>query len=253
MVNEKIYIYGIHTCLSQIENNPENINKIYIKNSSLNKNLRNILDIAKQRDIIVSQCEKTSMDALILSNKHQGVVMEISKRSKGHKFSLDYYIQTQSSPLILIIDSIQDPRNLGSCIRTANAAGVTLIIKRKSNSCSITPLVSKTSSGGMQNLDIYETNEITKIVQKLRANNILVIGTDDSSDKDIFSVTPSHNGAAIVVGSEGEGIRKSLQNECDLVCKIPLYGTVDCLNVSVAAGIALYHLRGKLEKSRIVK
>ena len=178
MVNEKIYIYGIHTCLSQIKNNPENINKIYIKNSSLNKNLQNILDIAKQRDIIVSQCEKTSMDALILSNKHQGVVMEISKRSKGHKFSLDYYIQTQSSPLILIIDSIQDPRNLGSCIRTANAAGVTLIIKRKSNSCSITPLVSKTSSGGMQNLDIYETNEITKIVQKLRANNILVIGTE---------------------------------------------------------------------------
>ena len=108
---------------------------------NLNKNLQNILDIAKQRDIIVSQCEKTSMDALILSNKHQGVVMEISKRSKGHKFSLDYYIQTQSSPLILIIDSIQDPRNLGSCIRTANAAGVTLIIKRKSNSCSITPLV----------------------------------------------------------------------------------------------------------------
>ena len=67
MVSEKIYIYGIHTCLSQIENNPENINKIYIKNSSLNKNLQNILDIAKQRDIIVSQCEKTSMDALILS------------------------------------------------------------------------------------------------------------------------------------------------------------------------------------------
>ena len=143
MVNEKIYIYGIHTCLSQIKNNPENINQIYIKKSSLNKNLQNILDIAKQRDIIVSQCEKTSMDALILSNKHQGVVMEISKRSKGHKFSLDYYIQTQPSPLILIIDSIQDPRNLGSCIRTANAAGVTLIIKRKSNSCSITPLVSK--------------------------------------------------------------------------------------------------------------
>ena len=145
MSNEKIYIYGIHTCLSQIKNNPENIIKIFLKKSSLNKNLQNIFNIAKEKEIIISQYEKTSMDALILSNKHQGVVMEISQKSKGHKFSLDYYIQTQSSPLILIIDSIQDPRNLGSCIRTANAAGVTLIIKRKSNSCPITPLVSKTS------------------------------------------------------------------------------------------------------------
>ena len=88
MVNEKIYIYGIHTCLSQIENNPENINKIYIKNSSLNKNLQNILDIAKQRDIIVSQCEKTSMDALILSNKHQGVVWKYQRDPKDINFLL---------------------------------------------------------------------------------------------------------------------------------------------------------------------
>ena len=82
MSNEKIYIYGIHTCLSQIKNNPENIIKIFLKKSSLNKNLQNIFNVAKEKEIIVSQYEKTSMDALILSNKHQGVVMEISKNQR---------------------------------------------------------------------------------------------------------------------------------------------------------------------------
>ena len=92
-----------------------------------------------------------------------------------------------------------------------------------------------------------------KIPSISEANNISIIGTDDSSKKDIFSVSPSNSGVAIIVGSEGEGIRKSLRNECDLICKIPLYGSVDCLNVAVATGIALFHLRGKLEKDRIVK
>ena len=253
MATDKNYIYGIHTCLSQIEDNPKDIKKIYIKKSQLNKNLEKISTLAVKNKINISQINKVSMDTLILSNKHQGVIMEISKISKGRKFSLDYYIQTQSSPLILIIDSIQDPRNLGSCIRTANAAGVSLIIKRKSNSCPITPLVAKASSGGMQNLEIFETNEIIKVIKKLKLHNISIIGTDDSSKMNIFSVSPSNSGVAIIVGSEGEGMRKSLKNVCDLVCKIPLYGSVDCLNVAVAAGIALFHLRGKLEKECIVK
>ncbi len=253
MTSDTNFIYGIHTCLSQIRANPRDIKKIYIKKPPLNKNLQNISKLALKNNLQILQHNNTSLDSLILSNKHQGIIMEITKLSKGRRFSLDYYIQTKSTPLILIIDSIQDPRNLGSCIRTANAAGVSLIIKRKSNSCSITPLVAKASSGGMQNLDIYETNEIVQIIKKLKANNISIIGTDDSSKKDIFSVSPSNSGVAIIVGSEGEGIRKSLRNECDLICKIPLYGSVDCLNVAVATGIALFHLRGKLEKDRIVK
>ena len=248
MVNEKIYIYGIHTCLSQIENNPENINKIYIKNSSLNKNLQNILDIAKQRDIIVSQCEKTSMDALILSNKHQGVVMEISKRSKGHKFSLDYYIQTQSSPLILIIDSIQDPRNLGACLRSANAAGVSHVVINKDGSAPINSLVHRTSAGAINSLPIFHVTNLSRTIKEIQKYGIWVIGLDGNTKTSLYNLS-LNDSIAIVAGSEGKGIRKLIKKTCDQIVSIPMSGNIESLNVSVATAIALFESKRQREST----
>ena len=253
MGNDYLYIYGIRTCLSQIQNNHSDIIKIFTKRNSSNKNLKLICDLAIKYKIMLEYEDNETMSSLSLSNKHQGIVMKINQTSFNNDFTLDYYLQSKKTPLILILDSIQDPRNLGSCIRTANAAGVSLIVKRKANSSSITSLVAKTSSGGLNGLHVLETNEIVKIIRKLRENNILVIGTDDSSKSNIFDISAVNQGVAIIVGSEGEGIRISLLGACDLVCQIPIYGTVECLNVSVATGIALFHLRRKLEKGSIVK
>ena len=111
----------------------------------------------------------------------------------------------------------------------------------------------KTASGGLQGLSILEANNISDIIKKLKKNNIQIIGTADSATSTIYEANIDNNGVAVILGSEDKGVSKSLLNLCDIVCKIPIYGSVSCLNVSVATGVVLYHLRRKLEKTYILK
>ena len=157
------YIYGIHTCNAQLKLDPNSINTVFVKKTSTNKQLKNILTSSETLGISIQDLSKDQLTTMCLSSKHQGIVMELSgKTSSG--FNLDLYLQTENDPFIVIFDSLQDPRNLGSCIRTANAAGASLIIKKKSNSCEISPLVHKTASGGLQGISLLETNNLLSII-----------------------------------------------------------------------------------------
>ena len=253
MSNELKLVYGLHTCAAQIKTNPKNIKKIFIKKPPYNKNLSNIIQIAKNSNLKIDEVSKDELTRIAVSNKHQGIIFELYKTKQLEKFNIDLYIQSEKNPFIIIFDSIQDPGNLGACIRTANAAGVSLVIKKKSSSCNITPVVHKAASGGLQGLAVFETNNILDIIKKLKKNNIQIIGTTDSAVNTIYEISVNDTGVAVILGSEDQGISKSLLNLCDIVCKIPIYGSVSCLNVSVATGVVLYHLRRKLEKTYILK
>jgi 23S rRNA (guanosine2251-2'-O)-methyltransferase len=195
------------------------------------------------------ELERDRLTSLCLSSKHQGIVIELSsKLSSG--FNLDLYLQTEKNPFIVIFDSLQDPRNLGSCIRTSNAAGASLIIKKKSNSCEISPLVHKTASGGLQGLSLLETNNLLSVIKKLKSNNIRIIGTSDAGSKSIYDLQQIMSGVAVIIGAEGEGVSRSLLESCDDVCSIPIYGSVECLNVAVATGITLYQIKKLIKKTK---
>jgi len=195
------------------------------------------------------ELERDRLTSLCLSSKHQGIVIELSsKLSSG--FDLDLYLQTEKNPFIVIFDSLQDPRNLGSCIRTSNAAGASLIIKKKSNSCEISPLVHKTASGGLQGLSLLETNNVLSVIKKLKNNNIRIIGTSDSGSSSIYNLQQITSGVAVIIGAEGEGVSRSLLESCDDVCSIPIYGSVECLNVAVATGITLYQIKKLIKKTK---
>ena len=241
------FIYGIHTSNAQLKLNPADIKKVFIKKNSQNKQLKRIISISNQHNIVIEEVEKDFLTTLSFSNKHQGVVCELNNLSLSN-FNLDTYLQIQKSPFIVIFDSIQDPRNLGSCIRTANAAGVSLIIKKKTNSCEISPLVHKAASGGLQGLSLLETNNLSSIIKKLKNNNITIIGTDHTASKSIYEMNKMSSGIAVIIGSEGNGISKSLLSICDEIYKVPIHGSVDCLNVSVATGIVLYQTHLSLKK-----
>ena len=248
MTDDQKYIYGIHTCNAQLRLDPQSIEILYLKNTSHNKQILKIIDNCKLVGINIVQLDKDQLTLMCLSSKHQGIVMKLSSNNYSG-FDLDLYLQKESSPFIVIFDSLQDPRNLGSCIRSANAAGVELVIKRKSNSCEISPLVHKTASGGLQGLSLFETNNILSIIKKLKNNNIMIIGTADTGSKSIYNLEDINGaGIAVIIGAEGEGISKSLLDACDTVCSIPIYGTVECLNVAVATGITLYHIKKLLKK-----
>ena len=195
--------------------------KIYLKKPPYNKQLQNIIITCEDKGIQTINLDKDNLTTMCLSSKHQGIVMELVDNNLS-AFNLDLYLQTEQNPFIAIFDSIQDPRNLGSCIRSANAAGVNLLIKKKSNSCDISPLVHKTASGGLQGLSLFETNNISSIIKKLKNNNIRIIGTADSSSKSIYDLEVPTAGVAVIIGAEGEGVSKSLLESCDDVCAIPI-------------------------------
>ena len=246
-MNKNSYIYGLRTCIAEIESSNKAIEEIFISRKSKNKLLKKIKDFALYKKIKVSFIDKDKLTIMCQASNHQGVVMRLSHPSFNGPFDIEKFLQISKKPIILIIDNIQDPHNFGACIRTANAAGVSLIIKRKTNSVGLTPAVHKVASGGCQNIIIHETNNIIQLMKILKKSNIPIIGTADSSEENIYSNCTYPNGFALVVGSEDEGIRKSVIDYCDLVVRIPIYGSVDCLNLSVATGVALYQLREHLK------
>ena len=242
------YIYGIHTCNAQLKLDPNSINKVFLKKPPYNNHLQTIFDKCESLGLDMMELERDRLTSLCLSSKHQGIVIELSsKLSSG--FNLDLYLQTEKNPFIVIFDSLQDPRNLGSCIRTSNAAGASLIIKKKSNSCEISPLVHKTASGGLQGLSLLETNNVLSVIKKLKNNNIRIIGTSDAGSKSIYDLQQIMSGVAVIIGAEGEGVSRSLLESCDDVCSIPIYGSVECLNVAVATGITLYQIKKLIKKN----
>ena len=237
------FIYGIHSSIALLKSRPNIIKKLLIKKNFRNEQLKKVFKKAKENNITIIELNKDSLTSVCLSSKHQGVACEINPNMRIN-FNLDIYLQITKDPFIVIFDSIQDPRNLGSCIRSANAFGVSLIIKKKSKSCSITPAVHKASSGGLQGLSLFETNNLLNVVKMLKKHNIVIIGTDHKATEPFYNIKNNNLscGAAVIIGSEGDGISKSLLRCCEKIYKIPIFGTVECLNVSVATGIVLYEL-----------
>ena len=251
MSNEqsKNFIYGIHTVNALLKSNPRSIRKIFFKKDTNNSNLLKLIKLAQKEEIEIIESNKNFLTTSSMTNKHQGIVCQIDNKNKI-AFNLDTYLQTMSKPFIVIFDSIQDPGNLGSCIRTANAAGVSLIIKKKSNSSYLSPIAQKTSSGGLEGLLFHETNNLGVLIKRLKKFNIKIIGTDHNSANQIYNLKLGNSGAAVILGSEEKGISKSLLRPCDEVYSIPIYGSVECLNVSVASGIVLYEIAKHTKKNK---
>lgn len=171
------YIYGIHAISKIINSDKNRIKKIYFKKNTTSKNLHLLQQKAIEYSLFI---EETTIDQLTLlsqTSKHQGVVCELEDINLS-VFDLQNFINLHTKPFILILDQIKDPGNLGACIRTANAVGCDLIIKRKSNSAPISPAVHKASCGGTSGIYIYESNDLNGIVKKLKNNNIKIFGTD---------------------------------------------------------------------------
>jgi 23S rRNA (guanosine2251-2'-O)-methyltransferase len=236
------YIYGIHAISKIINSDKNRIKKIYFKKNTTSKNLYLLRQKALEYSLFI---EETTIDQLTLlsqTSKHQGVVCELEDISLS-VFDLQNFINLHTKPFILILDQIKDPGNLGACIRTANAVGCDLIIKRKSNSAPISPAVHKASCGGTSGIYIYESNDLNGIVKKLKNNNIKIFGTDHkarSNFRDINKI--KYDGICVIMGAEDVGISRSLKNTCDDLFSIPIEGSVECLNISVACGIMLYEV-----------
>ena len=199
--------------------------------------------------ILYSISDKSNLDKISKGEVHQGVISEVMTPPISNEESFFHSItKFDQKPMILILDSVQDPRNLGACLRSANAAGVSHVIINKDGSAPINSLVHRTSAGAINNLQIFHVTNLSRTIKEIQKIGIWVVGLDGNTQSSIYSV--NLDGAiAIVVGSEGKGIRPLIKKTCDQVVSIPMSGNIESLNVSVATAITLFEIKRQRESS----
>lgn len=240
-------VYGRIPVLEALRSDIE-IEKIFVLFGTHGQNISEIHKLAKQKRIKVVQLDRKKFNEVCDIEKSQGVVAVITP-IKFREVSDIFKIaeEKKEKNFILILDEIQDPQNLGALIRTADCAGVHGIIIPKHNAASVTSSVIKASAGAAENFPIAKVGNISQTIEELKQKGIWIVGTDSDADK-LYNEINYDFSVALVIGSEGKGIRRLVKEKCDFLVKIPLFGRVDSLNASVAAGIVLYEIKNQRMK-----
>lgn len=248
-MSKSINIFGFHSVESLLKTNPESIIRVLILNNRKDKRINNLVNILSSQKIALSMTDRNDLDRIAKGEIHQGVISEVILPPLMNEESLLNSISGNATkPLILILDSIQDPRNLGACLRSANAAGVDHVVINKDGSAPINAVVHKTSAGAINTLRIYQVTNLSRTIKDLQKRGLWVIGLDGNSQSTIYDVNLT-DATAIVMGSEGKGIRQLIKKTCDQIVTIPMSGNIESLNVSVATGIALFESKRQREST----
>jgi len=216
------------------------IDKIFVAKGEREGSIIRLIAMAKDAGIPVVEAEKTKLDNITRSSSHQGVVAFTTEFSYCEIDDIFAYAEEKGEkPFIIVIDGINDPRNLGAIIRTANAAGVHGIIIPKRGACGLTSTVFKTAAGACEYMKIARVVNISEAVNALKDRNVWVYGLDGAAENDIYK-TDLTGSVALVLGDEGDGISRLVRERCDGLVKIPMAGEITSLNISVAGGVAMY-------------
>lgn len=233
-------VFGIHAVKSILQKNPERIVKLYVLKERHDKQMQNILLLVEKNNLAVELLSRKDLDQLVADANHQGVVAVCQSAKKYLEHDLEKILQKLHEPaFLLILDHVQDPHNLGACLRTADAAGVHAVIAPKDRSVSITPTVTKVACGAAETVPFIQVTNLARTLRLLKKNNIWVYGTSDHAQKNIYQIDLTGS-IALVLGAEGKGLRRLTLELCDDVLNIPMAGFVSSLNVSVAAGVCLF-------------
>ena len=239
-MSKSIHIYGFHSIKAQLNSNPECILNVFVQTGRSDSWMIDMISFLNTQKINFSKIDKNKLDRLTNGELHQGIVAEvILPPLPGHEALISFVTKFSSSPLILILDSIQDPRNLGACLRSANAAGVDCIVVNKDGSAPINSVVHKTSAGAINQLKIFQVTNLVRTIKSLQAQELWVIGLVGDVTTSIYDIN-FIDPTVIVMGAEGKGLRQLVKKTCDQLARIPMIGNVESLNVSVATGIALF-------------
>jgi len=239
----KFIISGYHAVESILANHPELIVNLFISRSEDKRGAR-IRSLAKTSQINSDLIDSNKIDRLLGHSKHQGFAAEITKPGFLSEKDVSPRLKKLTTSRVLILDSIQDPRNLGACLRSALAFEFDAVIINKDGSSPINEHVFKTSVGAILNLDIFYVTNLSRSINSLKDIGYWVLGLDGNAEGSIFSEKFSSK-TAVVLGSEGSGIRKLVKENCDHLIKIPISNKVESLNISVAAGIIMYELKNQ--------
>ncbi len=233
-------VYGVHAVRKLLQLNPERARRLRVS-SKRNKRLDQLVVLARKQGIGVETVDRAELDRLAGSDRHQGCVLELSEAATP-SLSLQQALQDIGpESLFLVLDGVTDPHNLGACLRSADAAGVKAVIVPKDRAVGLTPVVRKVAAGAAESVPLIEVTNLSRALQQLQQAGVWVVGTTGEAETSLYD--QNFSGAlALVMGAEGEGMRRLTAEHCDYLVKLPMLGQVESLNVSVATGICLYEL-----------
>lgn len=231
-------VYGLHTVTESLRANTGN--KLYLQDDLRGKNVDKVKALATEKKVSISWTPKKTLSDMTNGGVHQGFVLKVSEFAYADLSEIMTKAENEENPLILILDGLTDPHNLGSILRTADATNVTGIIIPKHRSVGVTPVVSKTSTGAVEHVPIARVTNLSQTLDTLKDKEFWIFGTD-------MNGTPSHKWntkgkLALVIGNEGKGISHNIKKQVDEMITIPMNGHVQSLNASVAAAILMYEV-----------
>ena len=231
-------IFGFHAVTSCLRQNSDSIKEIFIDGARRDQRARELIKLAEFKGIHLISCDNQRLDKITGNKRHQGVTAIIDTTMRY--LSVEDILGTLTEPArFLVLDGIQDPHNLGACLRVADAFGVHAVIAPKDRAVGLTATVHKVASGAADTVPYIPVTNLARTLRALKQQGIWVIGTDNNADFDLYSF--KINGPiAWVIGAEGQGMRRLTREYCDQVICIPMSGVVESLNVSVSAGICLF-------------
>ncbi|HAS61846.1 MAG TPA: 23S rRNA (guanosine(2251)-2'-O)-methyltransferase RlmB [Vibrio sp.] len=237
MSNE--FLYGIHAVKAVLEREPERFIEAYVLKGRQDDRLMPILNDLQKFGVSIQQMVRKTLDDKAQGANHQGIIARVKPAKQLNENDLDDILAKHESPLFLVLDGVTDPHNLGACLRNADAAGVAAVIVPRDKSASMNATVSKVACGAAETVALVRVTNLARTMRALQEKGVWFVGTAGEATHDIYQAKLTGS-LAIVMGAEGDGMRRLTRETCDDLIKIPMAGSVSSLNVSVASGVCLF-------------
>ena len=230
-------VFGFHAVLARLRADPKSVVEIFLDETRNDARAKDLASIAERSGVRLMRVPTKRLDGFYGGGRHQGVVARVEVRKVGD--DLAEILDQVEKPLLLVLDGVTDPHNLGACLRVANAAGAHAVIAPRDRAAGITPVVSKVASGAAEATPYLMVTNLARTLGELKERNVWIVGADERAEKTLYEIDLPER-IAWVLGAEGEGMRRLTRENCDLLVRIPMRGEVESLNVSVSAGICLF-------------
>ena len=234
------YIYGVHTLQALLERTPERVLNVSITQGKHDDRIGQLLREIERHGIALQRVSDKQLDKQLGEVNHQGVMAQVRPPRIGNEQDLlQDLAQLSEPPLLLVLDGVQDPHNLGACLRSADAAGAHGVVVPRDRACGLTATVSKVACGAAEVLPFYQVTNLARCLRELQAGEIQCVGLAGEAQASLYDCDLC-GPLALVLGTEGTGLRRLTRETCDVLARLPMHGSVESLNVSVTAGVALF-------------
>lgn len=235
-----VEIFGFHSVRAVLEREPQRVLHIWVQQGREDERMSAVLELASRFGVHVDTVPRAKLDQRS-EGQHQGIIARIKPAPEWQEQDLLDWVEGLSgrSPFLLVLDGVTDPHNLGACLRSADAAGVDAIVVPKDKSAALTPAARKVASGAAETVPLVRVTNLARCLRSLSEAGVWVVGTAGEANQTLYQAD-LHGPLALVMGAEGKGMRRLTREHCDNLVKLPMAGSVESLNVSVACGIVLF-------------